>query len=252
MYTETMEEIFALKHLKNAFADITSKAAGLDGVSLTLFKEELKENLEELQKELLSERYTPEPLKHITMEKEDTTERPIGLSSIRDKIVQKTLVLSLAVYYEKHFNDKNYGFRHRKDTLKAVSRCREFLQKGKVYVLRTDINNFFEEISHQRLMSILASRIEDERLIRLIASFLTNGSFERYRYRKNIEGIHQGDPLSPLLSNIYLNELDWYLEEQGISFVRYVDDIAVFAHTYKALEQAKIDLESYLHSVIFL
>jgi group II intron reverse transcriptase/maturase/CRISPR-associated endonuclease Cas1 len=244
-----MEEIFAHKQLKSAFAEITSGAVGLDGVSLALFKEDLRENIEELREELLSGRYAPEPLKYITVEKEDKTERPIGLGSIRDKIVQKTLVSSLSSYYEKHFNDKNYGFRRRKDTLKAVSRCRAYLQKGMVHVLRTDIDNFFEEIDHQRLMSILASRIEDERIIRLIASFLTNGSFERYRYRKNTEGIHQGDPLSPLLSNIYLNELDWFLEEQGISFVRYVDDMAIFAHTPKALAQAKLDLESYLHSV---
>ena len=249
MFTQTLEQIFTVKALKNAFGDISSRAVGLDGISLALFKEDLRENLEELQAELFNTRYTPEPLKHITIEKEDASDRPIGLSSLRDKIVQKTLALALVDYYEPHFNDKNYGFRRNKDTLKAVARCKDVLQKGRIWVLRTDIDNFFENINHERLMNILASRIEDERVVSLIASFLTNGSFARYRYINNTEGIHQGDPLSPLLSNIYLNQLDWFLEEQGIEFVRYVDDICIFTHEKKAIEQAKIDLESYLHSI---
>ena len=174
MYTQTIEELFTIKALKNAFGEIGSRAMGLDGVRLEVFKEDLLENLEELQKELLNGRYTPEPLKHITLEKEDHTERPIGLSSLRDKIVQKTLALALGDYYEPHFSDKNYGFRRNKDTLKAVARCKDLLQKGSIWVLRTDIDNFFENINHERLMHIVASRIEDTRLVQLIAGFLTN------------------------------------------------------------------------------
>jgi len=249
MFTQTLEELFTLKALKNAFAEISSRAVGLDGVSLEVFKEDLLENLEELQQELFKSRYTPEPLKHIQIEKEDASERPIGLSSLRDKIVQKTLAMALADYYEPHFNDKNYGFRRNKDTLKAVARCKELLQKGRIWVLRTDIDNFFEHINHERLMHILAARIEDARVVQLIASFLTNGSFARYRYLSNTEGIHQGDPLSPLLSNIYLNQLDWFLEEQGMAFVRYVDDISIFARSKKEIEDYQIDLEAYLHSI---
>jgi len=249
MFSKTIEEIFSIHAIKNAFGDITSKAVGLDGISLEVFKEDLKANILELQSELFQHTYSPEPLNHISIEKEDETLRPIGLSSLRDKIVQKTLALELTVYYEAHFNDKNYGFRRNKDTLKAVGRSKQNLQKGRIWVLRTDIDNFFENINHERLMHILSSRIEDERVVQLIASFLTNGSFARYRYINNTEGIHQGDPLSPLLSNIYLNQLDWFLEEQGIEFVRYVDDITLFAQSKKAIEQAKIDLESYLHSI---
>ncbi len=249
MYEGKMEEIFTLKALKKAFGDITSRAKGLDGVSLDVFKEDLLENLEELQTELLTARYVPEPLKHITLEKEDATQRPVGLSSLRDKIVQKTLAEVLTNYYEPHFSDKNYGFRRNKDTLKAIARCKDLLQKGRIWVLRTDIDNFFENIDHKRLMRIVSSRIENERVVGLIASFLTNGSFARYRYIDNDEGIHQGDPLSPLLSNIYLNQLDWFLEEQGIEFVRYVDDITAFAHSQKAIEKVKLDVESYLHSI---
>jgi len=249
MFTQTTEQIFTLKALKKAFGDINSKAKGLDGVSLEVFKEDLLENLEELQSELFRGRYVPEPLKHITLEKDDKTQRPIGMSAVRDKIVQKTLALALSDYYEPHFNDKNYGFRRNKDTLQAIGRAKNLLQKGKIWVLRTDIDNFFEHIDHVRLMHILSSRIAAENVLALIASFLTNGSFARYRYIDNIEGIHQGDPLSPLLSNIYLNQLDWFLEEQGLSFIRYVDDITIFTHDKKALFQAKLDLESYLHSI---
>lgn len=249
MLIQTMEEVFTVTALKSAFGEISSKAVGLDGISVELFKEDLQDNLEELRDELIGSRYTPEPLKHITLEKDDKNTRPVGLSSLRDKIVQKRLSNVLTDYFEAHFNDKNYGFRKNKDTLKAIGRCRNMLQKGRVWVLRTDIDNFFEHINHDRLMAILASRIMDERVVSLIALFLTNGSFEKYRYIDNTVGIHQGDPLSPLLSNIYLNELDWYLQEQGVEFVRYVDDITLFAYDEKSLQQAKLDLESYLHSI---
>ncbi|WP_295421681.1 CRISPR-associated endonuclease Cas1 [Sulfurovum sp.] len=249
MFEKTLEQIFTLKALKNAFGEISSRAVGLDGVSLEVFKEDLIENLKELQTELLRSRYTPEPLKHIHIEKEDNTERPIGLSSLRDKIVQKTLALVLSDYYEPHFSDKNYGFRRNKDTLKAVARAKDLVQKGRIWVLRTDIDNFFENIDHERLMHILTSRIEDKNVVQLIAGFLTNGSFARYRYLNNKEGIHQGDPLSPLLSNIYLNQLDWFLEEQNVAFVRYVDDISIFCHSKKEAEQAQVNLEAYLHSI---
>jgi group II intron reverse transcriptase/maturase/CRISPR-associated endonuclease Cas1 len=249
MFAERVEEVFSKKSLRKAYGEIRSKAIGLDGVSLDLFREDLEENIEEIRQELIDGSYAPEPLKHIEIEKSDTTARPLGLSSLRDKIVQKCLVSVLGRYYDKHFSDKNYGFRKNKSTLHAIGRCRTTIQKGRIWVMRTDIDNFFESIDHQRLIHILSSHIADERVLALIALFLANGSFARYRYIDNIEGIHQGDPLSPLLSNIYLNTLDWFLEEQGICFVRYVDDIALFAHDQKSLMQAGIDLESYLHSI---
>ena len=249
MFTLTLEEIFTMKALKDAFGEISSKAVGLDGVSLSLYKENLEENLQALQHELILNRFQPEPLKHIEVDKGDGTTRPIGIGALDDKIVQKTLAFSLGDYFETHFNDKSYGYRRKKSTLNAIARVKDFINRGQVYILRSDIENFFETINHERLLRILASKIEDARLLNIISLLLANGSFERYRYLDHAEGIHQGDPLSPLLSNIYLNELDWFLDEQDVDFVRYVDDLALFAHSPKALTKAQDLFLSYLESI---
>ncbi len=249
MFQKSLAEVFTLKSLKNAFGSISSKAAGLDGVSLSFYKDDLDANLQTLLNDLLKGRYRPEPFKQIALPKDDGSLRPIGIGALSDKIIQKTLAEALRIYFEPLFSDRSYGFRTRKSTLDAVNRVNDALLKGNVYVLRTDIDNFFERVEHRRLLGMLSGQISDTALLNLLSLMLTNGSFERYRYIENREEIHQGDPLSPLLSNIYLNEMDWYLEEQGVTFVRYVDDLVIMAHSFKEMQQHEQLLYGFLGSL---
>jgi len=236
MFTKPLTQIITLKNLKQAYALVSKTSVGLDRVSVALFEEDLVSSLQEVVDDVKRGHYAPEPMSRIYVPKESSAElRPLGLGSLKDKIVQKTIAMELGHHFDKEFSDKSYGYRANKGTLKAIARVKDYLQKGSVYVYRLDIENFFESISHEKLLALLAERIEDKALLNLIALFLKNGSFQRYRYIEHFEGIHQGDPLSPLLANLYLNQLDWFLENNGVGFVRFADDMVLFAHSKKQL-----------------
>jgi len=239
MHTKPLTQIVTLKNLKQAYALVSKTSIGLDRVSVELFEEDLMASLQEIVDEIARRHYTPEPMSRIYVPKEQTTElRPLGLGSLKDKILQKTIAMELSQHFDKSFSDKSYGYRANKGTLKAIARVKDYLSKGSVYVYRLDIENFFESISHAKLLDLLSVRIADESLRRLIALFLKNGSFQRYRYIEHFEGIHQGDPLSPLLANLYLNQLDWFWENNSIGFVRFADDSVLFGHSQKQLDHS--------------
>jgi group II intron reverse transcriptase/maturase/CRISPR-associated endonuclease Cas1 len=250
MFTQSLEQIITLKSLKQAYALVSKTSIGLDQVSVEMFEKNLQQNLEEILKEINTQRYAPEPMSRIYLPKENSTElRPLGLGALKDKIVQKTIALELSVFFDKEFSDKSYGYRTNKGTLKAISRVKDYINRGFVHVYRVDIENFFETISHHKLLSLLEQRISDEKLRHIISLFLKNGSFQRYRYIEHFEGIHQGDPLSPLLANLYLNQLDWFWENNNIGFVRFADDSVLFAHSQKELNHTVAMTRRYLRSL---
>ena len=247
MFTKTLNEIITLKSLKKAYSFVKKSSVGLDMVSAQVFEEDLEGSLQEIIKEVNSGRYTPEPLSRIYVPKEQSFElRPLGLGSLKDKILQRAIATELSSFFEKEFSNKSYGYRVNKSALQAIGRVRDFIIKGGVYVYRLDIENFFETLPHERLLNLLSTRIADPELLHLIALFLKNGSFERYKYIEHFEGIHQGDPLSPLLANIYLNQLDWFLEKSSIDFVRYADDMVLFANTQKELNYIEKQTTTFL------
>lgn len=247
MYTPTLEETFTLKALKKAYAQVSRTSVGLDRVSVELFEEDLTASLTELRDRVRQGRYTPEPLSRIYVPKEHSTDlRPLGLGSLGDKVIQKALAIVLGEYFEPLFSDASYGYRPGRGVVRAIGRVRSYLQRGMVHIYRLDIENFFESIPHEALLSLLERQIGDDRIVALIALFLKNGAFERYRYLEHIEGIHQGDPLSPLLANIYLNQLDWFLSENNVAFVRFADDLVLLAHSAKAIHHIETITHRYL------
>lgn len=250
MFTKTLEEIITLKSLKYAYAQIGKKSTGLDRVSAELFEEDLKQSIVDVYNDLISGTYIPEPLSRIYIPKENSSElRPLGLGSLKDKLIQKTLAIELSAHFEKKFSDKSYGYRHGKGTLKAIARTKDYLQKGFVYIYRLDIDNFFETIPHHELLSLLTLQVEDKKLKNVISFFIKNGSFQRYKYLEHYEGIHQGDPLSPLLANIYLHQVDTFLEKQNIEFVRFADDSVLFAKSKEELMHTVESVLDYLLSM---
>jgi group II intron reverse transcriptase/maturase/CRISPR-associated endonuclease Cas1 len=253
MFTTTLSEIVTVKSLKQAYAQVSKSSVGLDRVSVELFEEDLNASLQEIVDEIHNRRYVPEPLSRIYVPKEHGTQlRPLGIGSLKDKIVQKAIAVELSLHFDKNFSDKSYGYRPNKSTLKAIARVKDYISKGAVYVYRLDIENFFESIPHAKLLDLLATHIADASLRQMIAMFLKNGSFQRYRYIEHFEGIHQGDPLSPLLANLYLNQLDWFWENNGIGFVRFADDSVLFAHEQKHLAHIVTITTQYLRTLSLL
>lgn len=229
MFTIPLEQIFSNQNLKDSFLEISSKSTGLDEVSYNEFKKELSKNIEDIKTSIITGVYIPEPLKKIEIDKPNSDEkRPIALSSIKDKLIQRVLYSNLKEYFETTFSDKSYAYRRDKSTLKAINRTSQFIQEKKYWVLKTDIDNFFETINHDKLLKILDKQLSDKRVIKLISLFIQTGAFKSFDYYEHIEGVHQGDILSPLLSNIYLDLMDKFLEKENISFVRYADDFVVY------------------------
>jgi len=243
------ETIFSKSSLEVALGLIKSKGSGLDKEALFTFKKDAKKNIEELYFELMGGVYAPQPIKKIAIPKNKIEFRPIALASVRDKVVQRALVNAIESYFDKNMSNKSYGYRRDKSPLKAIGRCTDFINRGHFWVYKTDIENYFETINHDRLLNILDGEIEDKKLVRLISLYLQNGGFKNHNYVEHDEGVHQGDILSPLLSNIYLNEMDRFLERKEVEFVRYADDFILFFKKKKNIDKTVNELKDFLKTL---
>jgi len=248
MFTIQLEQIATVEKLKESAFAIKSKAVGLDKESISRYRND-EELLKELAEELITGCYVPQPLKRIEIEKDENETRPLGLSSARDKIVQKLLAMQMMEYFDHLFSNRSYGYRPNKGTLKAINRCRDYIKRGYAYIYKTDIDNFFETIDHNELISLLQKHISDKRIIKIISLFLKNGSFKEFDYIDHSEGVHQGDALSPLLSNIYLDQMDKWLEDHKIEFVRFADDFVLFFKKPKTHKNVVEKLKGFLQSI---
>lgn len=249
MLTKPLNYIITKKSLLEAYESINKASSGIDNVTFEEFEKDFDDNITTLVQDVIEGTYAPEPLKKIAIDKPDSDEkRPIGLSAIKDKLIQRVLYENLNPYYDKLFSTASYAYRPDKSTLKAINRTSQYLDQKNHIVLKTDIDNFFETIDHDILLTILNKEIKDKSLIRLISLFIQIGSFQTQNYEDHLYGVYQGDILSPLLSNIYLNEMDRYLEKNNIKFVHYADDFALFFQkkndAYKALKDLKKFLKS--------
>ena len=247
MYTTPLESIFTKSSLKDAYEKISKNSIGIDEVSFVEFEKKLNKKIQKLQDRLFSGSYSPEPLKEIEIPKQDLDEkRPIAISSIKDKIVQRVLYDALNPYFDKIFSNKSYAYRPNKSIIKAINRVWGYINEKNHIIIKTDIDNFFETIDHDKLLKILSSHIEDKRIVRLISLFLQVGGFKRLDYSEHIEGVHQGDILSPLLSNIYLDKMDKFLDRKNIEFIRYADDFVLFFKKNKHAKNSLFELKEFL------
>lgn len=249
MFTKPLNYIITKENILEAYGEISKNSSGLDDVDFVEFEKALSKNIQSIVQRVEQGLYSPEPLKKIEIDKDNSTKkRPIGLSAIKDKIVQRVLYENLNPYFDKKFSNASYAYRRDKSTLKAINRTSEYINQKNFIVLKTDIENFFETINHDILLKILDKEIKDKQIIRLISLFLQVGGFKKQDYDEHLHGVYQGDILSPLLSNIYLDQMDKYLESQQILFVRYADDFVMLFkdknEAYKTLKQLKKFLKS--------
>ena len=249
MFTKPLSYIITKTNLKEAYEKISKKSYGLDDVDFSEFEKNFSKNLNNIVSSVLDGSYSPEPLKKIEIDKPNSTKkRPIALSSIKDKLIQRVLYENLNPYFDKTFSENSYAYRPNKSSAKAINKASSYINQKKLIIVKTDIENYFESIDHDILLSQLNQTIKDKKLIRLISLFMQVGGFKKENYDAHSRGIYQGDILSPLLSNIYLDRMDKYLENQDIKFVRYADDFVLFFQTkssaYKKLKKLKIFLNS--------
>lgn len=249
-----MEEVADHQNLLRAYRRVVSNGggAGIDGMKTTALKGWLRANYANLRDQLLSGQYRPQGVKGVEIPKPNGGKRLLGIPTVIDRFIQQALHQVMNRQYEPTFSAHSYGFRPNRNCHQALRAATEIMNKGKEYVIDLDLEKFFDEVNHDRLMSRLSKRVGDSRVLKLIRLYLQSGLMTGGTTCQRIKGTPQGSPLSPLLSNIVLDELDKELEQRGILFVRYADDVKIFAGSQKAAERINISITGYIEGTLRL
>ena len=230
-----------------------SLAPGIDGVSIEDFEAHLDEELSQLQEELSDWTYQPSPVRRVEIPKPDGKGvRLLGIPTVRDRVVHTTLKLLLEPIFDPHFSPNSYGFRPGRSQHQAVQAAQQIITSGKPYVVDIDLSKFFDRIHHDRLIARMGQKIADKRILRLVGIMLRSGVMANGVVNPSKEGAMQGGPLSPLLSNIVLDELDQELEKRGLEFCRFADDCNIFVKSQKAAERVMETISQFIEKKLKL
>ncbi|HJH27630.1 MAG TPA: group II intron reverse transcriptase/maturase [Methanophagales archaeon] len=222
-----IDKVWNWRNLNEAWAKVKQNrgAGGIDEVSIAEFERNLEQNLNELQRLLRQDRYKPNPVKRVYIPKPDGKQRPLGIPTIRDRVVQQALKNVIEPIFEAEFRDSSFGYRPGKSAKQAIGQIETVRGEGHEWVVDADIKAFFDTVNHEKLIDAVAERISDGRVLRLIRSFLKADIMEQgLGLAKNVVGTPQGGVISPLLANIYLHYFDERMAELGYEVVRYADD----------------------------
>ena len=242
-----MDKIYALPNLRAAFRKVKANAgaAGVDRQTVTMFEQHLEANLEHLAKELKARSYRPRAVRRQWIDKpgKKHDKRPLGIPTVRDRVVQAALCNVLEPIFERDFAEHSYGFRPGRGCKDALRRVGELLRSGYTYIVDADLKSYFDTIPHSALLQEVQRKIADGRVLDLIEQYLKNAIMDGLQQWTPEEGTPQGAVLSPLLSNIYLNPLDHRMRQHGYEMVRYADDFIILcrnqADAQRALEQVR-------------
>lgn len=244
-----MEEICEKRNLEAALKRVKQNggAPGIDGMTVDELPAHLKKNWFEIKKQLLEGTYKPSPVRRVEIPKPDGKEkRKLGIPNVQDRFIQQAILQVLQSKWDGTFSNYSYGFRPGRSAHKAVAQVQSYLKQGYEWVVDIDLEKFFDRVNHDKLMSELAKRIEDKRMLKLLRAFLNAGVMENGIVRSFDEGTPQGGPLSPLLSNIVLDELDKELEARGHKFARYADDCNIYVKSKRAGERVMKSVSTFI------
>jgi len=231
-----LERILEPNNLNKAYKQVKKNKGshGVDKMEVEHLLQYLKNTGKELRKSILEGKYRPKPVRRVEIPKDNGKKRQLGIPTVVDRMVQQAIQQELSPIYDPTFSEASYGFRPRRSTHDALKKCKEYANEGYTYVVDMDLEKFFDTVSQSKMIEILSRTIKDGRVISLIHKYLRAGAIVDGKFEETTEGLAQGGPLSPLCSNIMLNELDKELEKRGIRFVRYADDAVLFAKTKRS------------------
>jgi len=243
-----MEEVCERENVSKALRRVISNQGGpgIDGMTVDKLRDYLIEHWPAIREQLIAGKYKPRAVKRVTIPKPDGGERKLGIPTALDRFIQQAILQVLQPIWDSTFSDQSYGFRPRRSAHQAVAKAQEYISQGKAVVVDMDLEKFFDRVNHDILMSRLARKVADKRLLKLIRAYLTAGIMENGLVSPTDEGTPQGGPLSPLLSNIMLDDLDKELERRGHSFVRYADDCNIYVKTERAGQRVMESVKSFL------
>lgn len=243
-----MQEVVEADNLRKALKRVRANkgAAGVDGMSVDELASFLKERWPTLRSELLAGRYRPAPVRRVMIPKPSGGERMLGIPTVVDRFIQQAVAQVLSARWDRTFSDSSFGFRPKRSAHQAIERAQQHAAGGRRWVVDIDLEKFFDRVNHDVLMSRVAQRIDDKPLLGLIRAFLNAGMMEDGLVSVQAQGTPQGGPLSPLLSNVLLDDLDCELERRGHHFVRYADDCNVYVATRRAGERVMRSVTRFL------
>jgi RNA-directed DNA polymerase len=231
-----MEEVCERENLKEALRRVKANkgSAGVDGITVAGITDYLKQHWPAIREQLLNGTYEPKPVRRVEIPKPDGGVRKLGIPTVLDRFTQQAVMQVLQRQWDPTFSASSYGFRPGRSAQQAVAQAQQYIVEGYCWCVDFDLEKFFDRVNHDKLMGQIAKRVEDKRLLKLIRAFLNAGVMENGLVGPSVEGTPQGGPLSPLLSNVVLDELDRELERRGHRFVRYADDCNVYVRSERA------------------
>jgi RNA-directed DNA polymerase len=249
-----LEEILNRRNIEKALEQVMRNkgAGGVDGMQTDELRDYLNANWQSLRTKILEGSYEPSPVRKVEIPKPQGGVRMLGIPTVIDRLLQQAINQWLSPKCEEQFSENSYGFRPNRNTHQAVMQAQSYLNAGKVWVIEIDLEKFFDKVSHDRLMHLLSRRIEDKATLRLIRKYLTSGILEGGMVSQRTEGTPQGSPLSPLLSNIVLDELDKELEKRGHSYVRYADDCSIYIQSEASAKRVAGSIIKYIEEKLLL
>jgi group II intron reverse transcriptase/maturase len=249
-----LERIVDYGNLKRAYKQVARNdgSGGIDGMEREELRQWLGKHINTLRETLLTEKYEVSAVRKVEILKPDGGKRVLGIPTVKDRLIQQAIHQELSRYYEPVFSESSYGFRPGRSAHQAIEQASKYIQEGKEWVVDIDLEKFFDKINHDRLMQRLSKGIGDKKLLRLIKAYLKAGMMDDGLTEQRVAGTPQGGPLSPLLSNIVLDELDKELESRGHSFCRYADDCNIYVRSRKAGERVMTSIVDFIEKKLKL
>lgn len=249
-----LEFILAPTNLNEAYHQVKRNkgAGGVDKMEVESLKDYLVTNKDELLTSILKGKYRPNPVRRVEIPKDKRSKRQLGIPTVVDRVIQQAISQVLIPIYEPQFSPHSYGFRPKRNAHQALGQCQDYITEGYSYAVDMDLEKFFDTVSHSKLIEVLSRTIKDGRVISLIHQYLNAGVMRDGKFEPSELGVPQGGPLSPLLSNIMLNELDRELESRGHKFVRYADDLVILCKSRRSAQRTLKNIVSYIEGKLFL
>ncbi|WP_230383741.1 group II intron reverse transcriptase/maturase [Pedobacter endophyticus] len=243
-----LEEILDIRNVQRAFIQITANkgAGGIDGMQTDELRDYLNTSWQRLRTNILKGDYRPNAVRKVEIPKSSGGMRMLGIPTVIDRLIQQALSQWLSPKYEGDFSSDSYGFRPDRNARQAVLKAQQYLNTDYTWIVELDLDKFFDRVNHDKLMYLLSLKIKDKRTLKLIGLYLNAGIMEDGLVSPRREGMPQGGPLSPLLSNVILHELDEKLQERGHRFVRYADDCSIYLRSRKSAQRVMAGISVYL------
>jgi group II intron reverse transcriptase/maturase len=249
-----LEYILSPTNLNNAYKQVKRNdgSGGVDKMDTKEMLPYLQTHREELLRALQAGNYNPQPVRRVEIPKENGQKRQLGIPTVLDRVIQQAVTQQLTPIYELQFSQYSYGFRPKRNAHQAVTQCQKNANEGFRYVVDMDLEKFFDKVNQSKLIEVLSKTIKDGRVVSLIHKYLRAGVMLQGHYEDTPMGVPQGGNLSPLLSNIMLNELDKELDKRGHRFVRYADDCMIFCRSKRAAERVQASITKFIEEELYL